>query len=76
MGSTNAPTWVTNAVALVVAVAWLTSLLVGALEKDWTALTITTPVMLLLAGYAFGIKIIQRQQPESPKEQERWSHLP
>lgn len=76
MGSTTASAWVTNAVALTVAVAWLTSLSVGAIEEDWTALTITTPVMLLLAGYAFGVKIIQRQQPETPKEKEHVSHQP
>lgn len=76
MGSTNAPTWVTAAVAVTVAAAWFAALLIGAFEEDWTALTITTPVMLLLAGYAFGVKIIQRQQPETKQEQERWSHLP
>jgi hydrogenase/urease accessory protein HupE len=51
-------------VAVTVLVAWFTSLIVGAIEMDWTALTVTTPVMMLLAGYAFGIKIIQRQKPD------------
>ena len=50
-----------SAVIAIVAVAtvfgWLGSLGIGAIEQNWTPLSITTPVMLILAGYAFGIRI-------------------
>lgn len=49
-------------VAGVVTVGWLIALLVGAYAHDYTALTITTPVMLIAAGYAFGISVISRQR--------------
>lgn len=55
---------VAAACALVVSAGWLTSLVVGAAQHDWTPLTITTPVMLLLAGYAFGIKITRGPKDE------------
>lgn len=54
--------FLTNLTAIVVASVWFGSLGIGALEQDWTPLTITTPVMFLLAGYAFGIQVIKRQK--------------
>lgn len=47
-------------VALAVCIGWLGSLAIGSLEHNWTPLTITTPVMLVLAGYAFGIRITKQ----------------
>ena len=44
-------------VAGVVSIGWLFSFAIGAIQKNWEPLTVTTPVMLILAGYAFGIKI-------------------
>jgi hypothetical protein len=35
----------------------LFSLGIGAVQQNWEPLTITTPVMLLVAGYSFGISI-------------------
>jgi hypothetical protein len=45
------------AVAGAVILGWLFSLGIGAVQENWTPLTITTPVMLILAGYAFGIRL-------------------
>jgi hypothetical protein len=44
-------------VAAAVVVGWLASFAIGAVQQNWTPLTITTPVMLILAGYAFGIRL-------------------
>lgn len=46
-------------VALVTMAAWLVSLCYAVLENSFVPLTVTTPVMLLLAGYAFGSTIIK-----------------
>jgi hypothetical protein len=56
-----APTWVTALVSLCISGVWTASLLIGFLQQNYTPLTVTTPVMLVLAGYAFGVKIINRQ---------------
>jgi hypothetical protein len=56
-----APQRLTWVVTGVVSVAWLAALAIGAIQHDWTALTITTPVMIPLASYAFGIKWVTRQ---------------
>lgn len=52
--------WITNLVVVVVASVWTVSLLVGFLQENYTPFTITTPVMLVLAGYAFGVRLIKR----------------
>jgi hypothetical protein len=44
-------------VATVVCIGWLASLALGSIQRNWTPLTVTTPVMLVLAGYAFGIRL-------------------
>lgn len=56
-----APSWVSNLVAVVVVIVWTASLFVGFLQENYTPLTVTTPVMLVLTGYAFGLKIINRE---------------
>jgi uncharacterized membrane protein YedE/YeeE len=38
----------------VVMVAWMVVLGAGLLTKDYTALTILTPVLLMVAGFLFG----------------------
>lgn len=75
--------WVTASAGLAVTFGWLFTLGVGAFEHDWTAATITTPVMLLFGSYAFGALSIRRQRlhelPEHGDREEdddRWSHLP
>ena len=52
-------TWITGGVSVAILVGWLSSFIIGYTQEDWTPLTVTTPVMLLLAGYAFGVKIIK-----------------
>lgn len=54
--------FLTNLTGVVVMVGWLGSIGIGAVEHDFTLPTITTPVMFLLAGYAFGIQVIKRQK--------------
>jgi hypothetical protein len=49
--------WLVNLVSIVVIGAWVASVAAGLITSDYTALGVTTPVMLILAGYAFGIKI-------------------
>jgi hypothetical protein len=45
-------------VAIVVMVAFLGALFQAMVEREYTALTIVTPLMVLLAGFAFGTGII------------------
>lgn len=47
-------------VAFVVALGWLSSLGYAVFTNRFEALTVTTPVMLLLAGYAFGVSITRK----------------
>jgi hypothetical protein len=47
-------------VAVAVLAGWFGSLVVGLLTSSYTALTITTPLMLMLAGYVFGVNIVRR----------------
>lgn len=54
-------------VIVVISLGWLFSLGVGAIQKNWDALTVTTPVMLLVAGYAFGISITRTTEEGSDK---------
>lgn len=44
-------------VIVVILLGWLFSLAVGALQQNWEPLTVTTPALLLVAGYSFGINI-------------------
>lgn len=50
-------------VAAVVLVVWTAALVVGFLTESYVALTITTPVMLMLAGYVFGVSIVKKGDP-------------
>jgi hypothetical protein len=43
-------------IALVVAGVWAIVSLVSLLLKDYTGLTIVTPVMVIVAGFLFGFK--------------------
>lgn len=43
--------------ALAVMLGWLVALGDAVLTNQFEPLTVVTPVMLLLAGYAFGVKI-------------------
>ncbi len=52
-------------VAAVVMLGWLGSLVIGAISNNFVPLTITTPVMLLLAGYVFGVRIVKGVQTDA-----------
>lgn len=47
-------------VAGVVLMGWAASLLAAFLTGSFTPLTITTPLMLMLAGYVFGVNIARK----------------
>lgn len=47
-------------VAACVMLGWLVSLGYAVAKGDFTPLSVTTPVMLLLAGYAFGVSITRK----------------
>lgn len=51
-------------VAAIVLVGWAASLAVGLLTGSYTGLTLTTPLMLGLAGYVFGVNIVRKGSDE------------
>lgn len=46
-------------VSIIVCLAWIVSLYSAAVENQYTMLTITTPAMLMLLGYVFGVSIVK-----------------
>ena len=52
-------------VAATVLAGWMLSLVYGILSDSFSALTVVTPVMLLLAGYVFGVNIVKTAKGES-----------
>lgn len=55
-------------VAAVVLLGWAASLIVGLLTASFTALTVTTPLMLMLAGYVFGVNLVTRKKESNGKD--------
>ena len=47
-------------VAAFVLLGWAAALVVGLMTGAYTALTVTTPLMLMLAGYVFGVNIVRK----------------
>ncbi len=47
-------------VAGVVLLGWFASLVDGVVTQTYTPLTYTTPLMLALAGYVFGVQIVRK----------------
>jgi len=45
--------------ALVVAAGWIGALVAGILSQNYTPFEVATPVMILLAGYVFGVQIVR-----------------
>ena len=43
--------------------AWVFSLVSGTVTGDYTAMDLTTPVMLIFAGYLFGDTLLRRRYP-------------
>lgn len=46
-------------IAIVVSIGWLSSLASGILSQNYVPFEVTTPVMILLAGYVFGVQIVK-----------------
>ena len=51
-------------VAAFVLLGWAVSLLAAVIFGSVAALTITTPLMLMLAGYVFGVNIVRKDGDE------------
>lgn len=51
-------------VAVTVLLGWSASLCAGLITQSYTALTVTTPLMLMLAGYVFGVNIVRKGNDE------------
>lgn len=49
---------------IVVGVGWAASLVMGLITNSFVGLEITTPVMLLLSGYVFGVQIVRSAKNE------------
>jgi hypothetical protein len=47
-------------VAVVVLLGWFGSLVDSVITQSYAGLTFTTPLMLALAGYVFGVQIVRR----------------
>jgi hypothetical protein len=47
----------TTALALIISVVWATIALASIVIREYAALTIVTPVMLVVAGFLFGLRV-------------------
>ena len=47
----------TTVLALIVSLVWATVALASLIIKQYTALTVVTPVMLVVASFLFGLKV-------------------
>ena len=47
----------TTVMALIVSGVWAIVAIASLLIKEYTALTVVTPVMLIVAGFLFGVKV-------------------
>jgi hypothetical protein len=45
--------------AFVVSVGWMSALISGVFTQNYAPFEISTPVMILLAGYVFGVQIVR-----------------
>lgn len=52
-------------VAGFVLLGWAASLAVALIASSYTALTITTPLMLMLAGYVFGVNLVSSKKDQN-----------
>ncbi len=57
MSNTGKVNALTIPVGIAVVSVWAFSAFAGFLTSNYTPLTITTPVMVILAGYAFGLNV-------------------
>ena len=54
-------------VSFVVLGGWGASLVTGIVTDSYEALTFTTPLMIGLAGYVFGVQLVRRDRNGGPK---------
>jgi hypothetical protein len=54
----------TTALALIISVVWATIALASIVIREYAALTIVTPVMLVVAGFLFGLKVTRNGNGE------------
>lgn len=52
-------------VALTVMTGWIASLSAGIFSQNYLPFEIATPVMILLAGYVFGVQIVRNVEKET-----------
>lgn len=55
-------------IALAVTAAWLGALVIGMFQGSFIALEVTTPVMLVVAGYVFGVQIVRGTRADGNNE--------
>lgn len=51
-------------VALTVMIGWIAALTAGVISQNYVPFEICTPVMILLAGYVFGVQIVRSVEKE------------
>ena len=54
-------------VALCVMAGWVAALTAGIFSQNFTPFEIATPVMILLAGYVFGVQIVRTTERDDGK---------
>ena len=55
----------TTVLALIISGVWATVALASLLIREYTALTIVTPVMLMVSGFLFGLKVTKNGHGQS-----------
>lgn len=60
--NTEGHQWLGPFMAIAVLGGWFASLAYSIVSNNFTALTATTPVMLLACGFAFGIRITRNKE--------------
>lgn len=55
----------TTVLAYIISLVWATVALASLVIKEYTALTVVTPVMLVVAGFLFGLKVTKNGNGKS-----------
>ena len=53
----------TTVLALIISLVWSTVAVASVFIHEYTALTVVTPVMLIVAGFLFGLKVTKNGKP-------------
>ena len=46
---------------IIILLAWLASLLTGLMTHDYEGLQLVTPIMIMYAGYIFGVELVKKK---------------